>query len=43
MEEGEKTAGDHKAFFDGSRLSPGIYMCKISCGESVQLAKVIKN
>jgi len=43
IEEGDKTAGNHKASFDGSQLSPGIYFCKIFSGDTVLFAKVIKN
>jgi len=43
IEESEKTAGNHKASFDGSQLSPGIYFCKIFSGDTVLFAKVIKN
>jgi len=43
MDEGEKTAGNHKAFFDGSRLVPGVYTCKIFSGNGVLVTKVIKN
>lgn len=43
IEEGEKTAGTHNAFFDGSLLSPGIYSCVLNCGKSVQFTRVIKN
>ena len=41
--EGDKTAGSHRAIFDGSKLSVGMYYCKIFDGESVQFAKVVKN
>jgi len=43
IHEGEKTAGNHKAVFDGSQLSAGVYYCKIYNGDTVQIAKVVKN
>ncbi|MFA5971198.1 MAG: C25 family cysteine peptidase [Lentimicrobiaceae bacterium] len=42
IDEGEKTAGDHQAEYNGSNLEAGIYTCKIFSGESVQIARVIK-
>ena len=43
IELGEKAAGNYKVVFDGSKLTPGIFTCKIYSGNSVQLVRVIKN
>jgi hypothetical protein len=43
IEECEKSSGAHKIVFDGSKLSDGVYYCKIISNENVQLLKVIKN
>jgi hypothetical protein len=42
VEEGFKASGDQRVVFDGSRLPAGMYYCKIFTGDSVQLAKVVK-
>ncbi len=43
IKESEKTAGNHKAFFDGGNLATGLYLCKIFNPDGVWFAKVIKN
>jgi hypothetical protein len=43
IEEGAKTAGNHKTTFDGSQLPAGVYYCKIFSNDNVQMAKVVKN
>ncbi len=43
LDDGMKTAGNHKAALDGSQVAAGIYYCRIFSSEGVQFAKVVKN
>ena len=43
IDESEKTAGNHKVFFKGADLAPGLYICKIYSADGVLFAKLIKN
>jgi hypothetical protein len=42
IEKGNKSAGNHKAIFNGSQIASGIYTCKLFSSEGVKIVKVIK-
>lgn len=37
----EYSKGKHKVMFDGSRLAPGMYLCKVRIGEEIRSIKLI--
>jgi hypothetical protein len=42
IEDGNKSAGNHRAEYDGSNLASGVYTCKILIGSSVDVTKLVK-